>query len=85
MIKVEDNRVSVGIEKNPVTALLMNIDKDACVKACVCSDLKNLFVALFENYGESVTAELIELALKDARTGDYKAQDWRQDDAEDNT
>ena len=86
MIKVENNIVAVGVEKNPITALLINIDEDACVKACICSDLKNLFVALFDKYGESTTAELIEKALKDARTDNYEVHVCRgSHDAKNNT
>lgn len=85
MIKVEQNHVTVGIDKNPLNELLIKIDKDACYKATVCTDLQYLFVSLFKKFGQAETAEIIEEALKCAREDEYNVQNWRVDNAEDNT
>ena len=85
MIKVVQNHVTVGIDKDPLNEVLMKIDKDACHKASVCTDLQYLFVALFQKFGQAVTAEIIEESLKGAREAEYKVYDGRERNAEDNT
>lgn len=85
MIKVERNHVAVGIDKDPLNEVLLKIDKDACYKASVCTDLQYLFVALFQRFGQPTTAEIIEESLKGARETEYKVYDGRELNAEDNT
>lgn len=85
MIKVEQNHVTVGIDKDPLNELLIKIDKDACYKATICTDLQYLFVSLFQRFGEPVTAEIIEEALKGAREDGYIIKKWGEQNAEDNT
>lgn len=85
MIKVVQNHVQVGIDKDPLNEVLIKIDKDACYKATVCTDLQYLFVSLFQKFGQADTAEIIEEALKGARENEYECHDWRVDNAEDNT
>ena len=85
MIKVEQNHVTVGIDKDPLNELLIKIDKDACYKATICTDLQYLFVSLFQRFGEPVTAEIIEEALKGAREDGYIINKWGEQNAEDNT
>lgn len=71
MLKVVQNHVQIGIDKDPLNEVLIKIDKDACFKANVCTDLQYLFVSLFQRFGEPVTAEIIEEALKGARENEY--------------
>lgn len=85
MIKVERNHVTVGIDKDPLNEVLMKIDKDACYKASVCTDLQYLFVSFFQRFGQPTTAEIIEEALKGARETEYEVYDRRERNAEDNT
>ena len=85
MIKIEQNHVTVGIDKTPLNEVLMKIDKDACYKATVCTDLQYLFISLFKKFGQAETAEMIEEALKGAREDKFDVHNWRVDNAEDNT
>ncbi len=85
MIKVEQNHVTVGIDKDPLSEILIKIDKDACYKASICTDLQYLFVALFQRFGQPTTAEMIEEALKGARENEYEVFNRRERNAKDNT
>ena len=84
MIKVMNNSVEVGIERNPLTEQLMKIDESATVKAVLAVDLQSLFISLIDRYGDADTAELIEVALKGAHEADYKVWEVHRN-AKDNT
>ena len=66
MIKVLGNEVHIGIVDTALTRFLKEIDEDAVVKAEVATDMQQLFITLLREFGESVTADMIQIALQDA-------------------
>lgn len=66
MIKVENGRVEVGIEKNPLIELLAKINMKAVEKAAVLTDLTYLWIALIEKVGKDETAGIIQESLEEA-------------------
>lgn len=67
MIEIKLHEVVIGIERNPVTEMLKEIDEEATLKAVITSDLTNLFIALIHKYDISTTATLIHRALQTAQ------------------
>ena len=66
MIHIHQNEVHLGIVKTPLTEVLMKLDKEACLKAEMSTDLQMLFISFIKKFGKATTAEMIELSLKDA-------------------
>lgn len=66
MIIIEKQHVYVGIDHTSLNDLLVSIDKDATLKASICSDLESLFVSLISKYDKATIAYIIEISLKNA-------------------
>lgn len=67
MIEVSQHEVKIGVERNPITEILSEIDKEATVKAVISADLTTLFIALIHKYDIGTTATFIHEALETAQ------------------
>lgn len=70
MIRVEQNKVEVGMVDTPLSQLIISINKDLAIRAEVTTDLYYLFATLNKEFGKGETAMIIEHALKEANNGD---------------
>ena len=68
MIKVENGNVTIGVVKNPLTEVMMEIDKNTMIKFELKVDMFCLFSSILTELSKGELAEIIESALNDAIT-----------------
>ena len=66
MINIMRDHVSIGVVQTPLTEYLSQLDNGSLLRAEMTSDLNYLFGVMFKEFGKADTAQIIEMALKDA-------------------
>ena len=68
MINVHENHTVLGLDRNPVNDILLKTlgdeSKEVFLEMQLTIDLSTLFTALFDKYGKSETATIVESAMK---------------------
>ena len=70
MIHVHENYTALGLDKSDTNTLLLKVlgdsMKETILDVQITTDLTTLFTALFDKYGKSKTATIVESAMKTA-------------------